>query len=670
VRLRIGRLESAGVALACLLSPCAGAIEKVPPFLIAPSQLEAVFDEAMAEGIEHMRMAGAAAAVVSDGEILFTKGYGLQSLDPKIPVDPDRTLFRVGSITKTLTGTAIGQLLERGLVESIDDPANRYLKRVRLPTAFGAEVTIRHLLTHQAGFEDRTETPYRYGADYPEWTREYFKRYTPAVVRPPGSACVYSNAGIGFLGLLVSDVTGMTWADYVQRYIFDPVGMRTAAVFDVPKKIPNTVSSYAFFPSGEIAMLPNDWATPPTVVPAGSMAASAGDMARYMIAQMGGSEVLGIPPLVADPDLVALRFTRLAGNHPAVSGFGFVYFVRSWNGVDLAEHSGYGYGYRSGMTLIPEHRVGIFISATGETGMVPPLEALWSRITRTGRSIPDPDLDIRPPRSLSQLRALSLEPMLGRRIPEQFTGSFMEGVDLGQYVGEYWTARRNEVTLMKAFDVVRRSGLLPVRDDGDGGLQIMGRPGYKPIAPDVFWRDPSGDPEPGSGWNDVYAFRRGEDGGISSVTYGYGEVIYEPMSGIDNPNSLGRILTLAVPILLTGILAFLWPAGLLSKTWAFSMALLTVALPMVFLSSFADATEAAYAYLFAKGSDYLPFAILANVTWILALGSIPVAVAAWRSEAGGWRSWFRRAHAVLLVLGCTLLIVFFANTGLIGFNLP
>ena len=120
--------------------------------------LEAFFDGAMHVGMEEHHVTGAVVAIVKDGKVLFAKGYGKSNLAKDTPIDPATSLFRIGSTTKTLTWTAIMQLVEEGKL-SLDDPINdRLPPSLRIPDeGFHKPILVRHLMTHTAGFEDSNE---------------------------------------------------------------------------------------------------------------------------------------------------------------------------------------------------------------------------------------------------------------------------------------------------------------------------------------------------------------------------------------------------------------------------------------------------------------------------------------------------------------------------------
>nr|HMT21774.1 serine hydrolase domain-containing protein [Promineifilum sp.] len=117
-----------------------------------PAELETFLDELFARQMAEYRIAGAAVSVVKDGQLLFTKGYGYSDVANKIPVDPERTLFRIGSVGKLFTWTAVMQLVEQGKLD-LDADINTYLD-FRIPDTYPQPITLKHLLTHTAGFEE------------------------------------------------------------------------------------------------------------------------------------------------------------------------------------------------------------------------------------------------------------------------------------------------------------------------------------------------------------------------------------------------------------------------------------------------------------------------------------------------------------------------------------
>lgn len=117
-----------------------------------PAELETFLDKLFGKQMEENHIPGAAVSVVKDGKLFFAKGYGYADLENGIPVDPEQTVFRIGSVGKLFTWTAVMQLVEQGKLD-LNADINAYLD-FRIPATYPQAITLKHLLTHTAGFED------------------------------------------------------------------------------------------------------------------------------------------------------------------------------------------------------------------------------------------------------------------------------------------------------------------------------------------------------------------------------------------------------------------------------------------------------------------------------------------------------------------------------------
>jgi CubicO group peptidase (beta-lactamase class C family) len=157
---------------------------------------------------------------VKDGEIFFRKGYGFSNLERKEPVSPDKTIFRIGSISKVFTAEAVVQLADREAIDLHTD-VNRYLKRVKVPATFAESVTAAQLLSHTAGFDEirpGTQAPDQGSVlSLPDFLG-------PRLVRlwRPGQICMYSTYGITLAGALVEDVSGLSRGVSRQEHLGSP----------------------------------------------------------------------------------------------------------------------------------------------------------------------------------------------------------------------------------------------------------------------------------------------------------------------------------------------------------------------------------------------------------------------------------------------------------------
>ena len=166
-----------------------------------PVELETFLDD-FYDDDEEYHIAGAAVAVVKDGKLFFTKGYGYKDIEHRIPVDPEETMFRVGSNTKPFTWTAVMQLAEQGKVD-LDADVNTYLD-FRVPDTFPQPITLKHLMTHTSGFGERWLESLVLDESELMSEREWLVSNMPARIFAPGEAVGYSNYNAMLAGYIVS----------------------------------------------------------------------------------------------------------------------------------------------------------------------------------------------------------------------------------------------------------------------------------------------------------------------------------------------------------------------------------------------------------------------------------------------------------------------------------
>jgi CubicO group peptidase (beta-lactamase class C family) len=193
-------------------------------------------DKILTDFAQSVHAPGAAWGIVIDGELAHQGAFGLRNVATKAPVDAD-TVFRIASMTKSFTAMSILKLRDAGKL-SLDDPAERYvpeLKGLRYPTSDSPRITVRHLLTHSAGFPE----------DNP-WGDQQLSESEAALTAmlrsgipfstAPGTAYEYSNYGFAILGRIVSNVSGKPYDEYVDENILKPLGMTSTTLH--PSKVP------------------------------------------------------------------------------------------------------------------------------------------------------------------------------------------------------------------------------------------------------------------------------------------------------------------------------------------------------------------------------------------------------------------------------------------------
>lgn len=352
----------------------APAAPSVPP--LDPVRLEAYVDGWMTDAMDRAHVAGASVAVVQNGQVVLKKGYGFADLNPRRPVDADRTLFRIGSISKTFTWILVMKEVEEGRIR-LDRPINLYLpEKVRLPGRL-REVTVRNLMEHTPGFEDRALG--QLFENDPRRVRPldlYLRQERPGRDRAPGVLSSYSNYGVGLAGAAVALGEGKAFERVVEDDITVPLGMRHTTFREpraerrglpaaMPKSLRPWVSAGYGWRGG--GFVENDYEYIGQIAPAGSASSTAGDMSRYMLMLLGdgvwnGKTIFG--PRAARAFRSPLRQTPAGMNGWA---HGFIVY-------DLpGGHRGYGHdgatiAFHSKMVVVPELGLGIFITTNSENG--------------------------------------------------------------------------------------------------------------------------------------------------------------------------------------------------------------------------------------------------------------------------------------------------------------
>jgi CubicO group peptidase (beta-lactamase class C family) len=336
-----------------------------------PDDLEAFLDGFIHNQMEQQNIVGITLSVVQNGEIIMLKGYGYADLEQRLPVNPAKTFFRPGSTAKLLTWTAVMQLVEQGKLD-LDVDLNSYLDFEIPGQLYGAgravqlePVTLRHLLTHTPGFEDQGSGLLVIAAEEMTTLEDYLKNSIPARVFPPGEVMAYSNYGAALAGYIVELVSGLPFAEYVEKNIFDPLGMQNSTVRQpLPDQMaPNMAEAYKFsngqYHQGSFEYI--------SALPAGSMSSTAEDMAKFMIAHLQNGRFGDIRILeeATAREMHRQQFTH----HPAQDGMTLGFIEQTINGRNLISHGGNTFLFATGCWLLPEENVGLFISYSGGTGL-------------------------------------------------------------------------------------------------------------------------------------------------------------------------------------------------------------------------------------------------------------------------------------------------------------
>ncbi|MGQ0650576.1 MAG: serine hydrolase domain-containing protein [Gemmatimonadaceae bacterium] len=327
------------------------------------AEIEAFIDGLMTSYLRDKHIAGATVSLVRDTSLLFSKGYGYADVANQVRVDPARTMFRNGSITKTFTWTAVMQLVEQGKLD-LDKDINTYLD-FRIPETYTEPITLRHVLTHTPGLEEDSRELFTDDPARIRPMKEWLPSHMPSRVRPPGTYSAYSNWASATAGYVVERVSGMPYDQYVEQHIFNPLGMASASTRQpLPAALEPQMSKGYTWTNGrwepkKFEIITGAW-------PAGSMSVSANDMASFMIAHLNHGAYRG-QRILAESTSMRMQ-TRLQGHDPRLPGFAHGFYEQATGGVRAIGHGGDTQWFHSDMMLLPTERVGVFVSFNTDTG--------------------------------------------------------------------------------------------------------------------------------------------------------------------------------------------------------------------------------------------------------------------------------------------------------------
>src|SRR5579871_2693554 len=315
---------------------------------------ERLFESWIRAQLAYRNLPGLVVGVVADQQLVWAKGFGFADVESRTPMT-SATKFRMASHSKLFTATAIMQLRDQGKVR-LDDPVAKYLDWFKVAPAETDDppITIEELLTHSAGL------PREAGA---HWTEQEFpdaggiRKYLLEHPAPysPEVRFKYSNLGFTIAGMIVESVSGEKYADYVQKHIFDPLGMTSSSV---DKNVPGIASGYG-------RQMPDGSRTKVHFVDARAMAPATGitstveDMAKFVSLQfrkgpVGGSQILSTGALREMHRVRILESNWTRGN-----AIGFA--VLRQDGKVYVGHGGVYFGYRTQTIMQMDDKVGVIV---------------------------------------------------------------------------------------------------------------------------------------------------------------------------------------------------------------------------------------------------------------------------------------------------------------------
>ena len=297
--------------------------------------------------IKDNRLPGAAVGVVHGDRLAWWAGIGFADIASRRPPELT-TLYRIASITKTFTGTAIMRLRDAGKLR-LDDPIGRHLPEV----AHLEDVTIRRLLSHESGLQSEPPGTDWRQARYEGSVERNLARASELKTRvPPNSQHKYSNLGVQLLGEVVARRSGMPYVDYVRTQLLEPIGMTNTAFEPLPDALKKQCATGygGRFVSDELALS----ATAPTIWAEGGLWSCVEDLGRWISYQFRD-----------DPTLREMHRPRYLVDDDWTEAFGLAWYAVRRKDVIWVQHSGALHGFRSNVCFDPRHEVGAIALING-----------------------------------------------------------------------------------------------------------------------------------------------------------------------------------------------------------------------------------------------------------------------------------------------------------------
>jgi len=357
-------------AAALALSSCSSKPAPAPSTTSSTAAgMAAGFDELDAKiqaGMKLHGIPGVAVAVLAGGQE-YVKGYGVTNVDHPLPVDGD-TVFRIGSTTKTFTGTTLMRLVEQGKVD-LDAPVRRYLPDFAVAdVAASASVTVRQLLNHTSGW---------LGDDYQDFGRgdDAVARYVGSMTRlpqltRPGTVFAYNNSGLVVAGRIIEVVAGSTYERAVQDLVLDPLELGHTRYFSDEIVGFNVAASHNVV-EGKPLVDNAFWEFPRSCNPTGGLTSTVRDQLRYARFHLGDGNAPNGTRLLSRNGIIAMRSNPGPGGTLQVelSGMGVTWMLRpSAENVAVVQHGGTWQGQRSGFFMVPDRNFFMTVLTNSEGG--------------------------------------------------------------------------------------------------------------------------------------------------------------------------------------------------------------------------------------------------------------------------------------------------------------
>ncbi len=503
-----------GLVLVSLLSSC-GLSEKesnkghsASPKNPDTALLSAI-DNAIEKEMRENHIPGVALVLVRDGQTLYKKGYGVENTETDVSVEPDRTIFRIGSTSKALTFLTLTRLVDQGRISRSDD-VTTFFPEIENTLNFDSPVTIDHLLTHTAGFDQPGYGRQIGGFDYPLAERqaarpnlsEFLGNRNLRRINPAGEYFRYDTYGATLAGLIIERVTGLPYPKAMKKEMFAPLGMTRTSVEVEPEHAKDLAKGHGYVDEQYVQTSYEVYVTPP----ASSIDATATDMGRLLEALTGqganehgrlfsssAAQAVLDPQYRPHPDFAGIT-------HGLWESFGI---GRGADAIPVRTlgHGGDMWGFNGTMEIIPEYNLGFYVVANrnSEGG---------GSVVKIGRPV---------------MRAIMAVLAPGRvaspiELPKLDTTKYLNAYQGNYYWGAYCHSCEADEFDLGAW---RKPNARSVT--ASNGALIINNARYLPLKSDIFVKE--------DGYEQVF-FNRNSKGEITSFSHREDPTVYERERGL------------------------------------------------------------------------------------------------------------------------------------------
>lgn len=647
------RLFCCFLVLTFVLHPSLGQIvPSAATVKLDSTDAEQFLDTIIREKIDEFQIPNLTVSVVSGGEVIFAKGYGYADYETKTPVDPEKTLFRIGSTSKLFTWTAVMQLVEQGKLD-LDTDINEYLD-FEIPNTLEYKrgnnqtepITIRHLMSHTPGFEDYMSDVFSISEDHLVPLGQYVREQRPKMVFTPGEVPAYSNYGTSLAGYIVEVVSGIPFADYVEQNIYQPLGMEYSTFRQpLPSHLADQIAKPYRRVNGEFLEAEFEYVSEP----AGSMSSTGLDMVKFMFAYLQGGQHEGAR--ILEEETILRMFSEQDSQHLSLKGMAHGFMTDSINGREIFQHAGGMMLYSTWFSLVPEEEVGLFISHSGGNAFVNKdiFEAFMNRF------FPSEEAAIPTPEATANM---------GKRS--------------NRFTGEYYQNRRSFTTVDAILSIMM--GVIRVSVDEEGYLEVnhLGETNrFIEVEPGVYSN--LSDKRSNDYWGDfsTIVFSTDSHGRTMLMTHGpmsYSKAAWYESSGFTFLTLVSSLLVLIGSLVYWGIKALVRKIRrknsiefTIGAKWAKRVAISQGVLTFTFLVSFMANGELDPIYGLPKTAFTKPstFSVILDsfVSYGIAFLTLPLLVFAIVSWVKGYWKLLGRVHYTLFAVFSTALswIFYFWN---------